>query len=102
MSKRRNAGEWVWLRANAGFTGESNRLKAEIQPEGPGTAQQGHGDPYPCMLDCGDPDCREWLTLFTEPDPQNNAERFPLCHVSECEMFDEPQKGGSHDRTGQV
>ena len=81
MSKRRHAGEWVWLLPGAGFVGESNRLQAEIQPE---------DEPEGCPL-CNDPYCQEWSTLLTEPDPQANNARFVLFHVSECEMFSEPQ-----------
>jgi hypothetical protein len=77
MSTRRNAWDWVWL------VGESNRLKAEIQPE---------RDRSPCMLRCGDADCDEWATLWTEPDPLHNGQRHVLCHISECQMFDEKQK----------
>jgi hypothetical protein len=83
MSKRRKAGDWVWLSANAGFVGESNRLKAEIQPE----PEQ---DLDYCML-CDDEGCREWSTLFTEPDPLHDGKRHTLYHVSECQMFDEKQ-----------
>jgi hypothetical protein len=84
MSIRRKAGDWVWLAPNSGFVSVSNRLKAQIQPES-------DFDPAPCFL-CEDQKCREWLTLFTEPDPSCNNKRHMLCHVSECQMFDEPQK----------
>lgn len=84
MSKRRSAGDWVWLQSNAGFVGESNRLRAEIQPE------YDDEEPPPCMFDCGDPDCREWTNLLTEPDPENDGQRWPLCHVSEYQMLEEP------------
>jgi hypothetical protein len=87
MSKRRCAGEWVWLRPNAGFVGESNRLKAEIMPE-----DVDKNAPYPCVLECGDDDCREWVMLHTEPDTKTDGKRHVLCHISECEMFDEPQR----------
>jgi len=60
MSKRRKVGDWVWLKSNSGFVGESNRLKAEIRPE---------DDSQPCFL-CDDRKCVEWSTLWTEPDPQ--------------------------------
>lgn len=83
MSKRRKIGEVVWLAPNSGFVGESNRLKVTIQPE--------EGGGYPCLRDCGDDDCREWLTVWTEPDPKSDGKQHMLCHVSECEMFDEPQ-----------
>jgi len=83
MSKRRKAGDWVWLKQNCGFVCESNRLKAEIQAEKP-------EDWSPCFY-CDDPDCQEWATLWTEPDPKT-GERHMLCHVSECQMFDEKQE----------
>jgi hypothetical protein len=83
MSKRRKAGEWVWLEPNSGFVGESDRYKAEIQPE-----EEPYSD-YPCMLDCGDRECREWATLLTAP---VDGKRFELYHVSECQMRDEPVK----------
>lgn len=79
MSKRRNAGDWIWLMPNSGFVGESHRLKAEIQPE---------DDPSPCMFDCDDDKCAEWSTLLTEEDGDRG--RHTLCHVSECQMLDEP------------
>lgn len=78
MSKRRKAGDWVWLDPGSGFVGESDRLKAEIQPE---------DDPMPCF-ECGDEECVEWATLWTEPDPKNAGKRWPLCHVPECRMHD--------------
>jgi len=83
MSKRRSAGEWVWLQKYSGFVVESNRLKAEIQPEE-------DNDWMPCSF-CDDPECREWSNLWTEPDPQCDGKRHLLCHVSECQMHDEKQ-----------
>lgn len=78
MSKRRNAGDWVWLMPNSGFVGESNRLKVELQPDTEDLA----------FCSCGDHDCQEW-DCWTEPDPQNDGKRHLLCHVSECRMLDE-------------
>ena len=83
MSTRRKLGDWVWLRPGAGFVGESWRLKAEI-------VQGGDGDELPPCFVCDAPDCREWYTLWIEPDPQT-GKRYPLPHVSECEMFDAQQ-----------
>jgi len=87
MSVRRKPGEWVWLKPNSGFVGESSRLKAEIRPE---------DDPPPCLCDCGDDECIEWSTLWTEED--EGGKRYMLCHVSECQMLDEPLVGqrGNH------
>ena len=62
--------------------GESDWLQAEIQ----------HEDSETHCFFCDDPDCREWGTLFTEPDPLQNGERHVICHVSECDMFDERQR----------
>jgi hypothetical protein len=63
------------------MVGESNRLLAQIQYE----PENGWA---PCLLDCGDPDCREWNTLWTEADPQHEERRWILTHISECEMSD--------------
>ena len=81
MSKRRKVGDIVWLAPNAGFVGESNRLQAEIMDDG-----------YEewCLF-CNDPECREWVTLWTLPDPEHDGQRHTLCHVNECQMFDEKQ-----------
>jgi hypothetical protein len=87
MTKRRKPGDWVRLSPNAGFVGASNRLLAEIQPE---------DDPEPCCL-CNDPECREWSTLWTEPDPENGGQQWVLCHVSECEMCDTTDEA-EHDK----
>jgi hypothetical protein len=81
MSKRRKAGEWVRLGPCSGFVLESDRLRAQIQPEADGEWE-------PCLLGCGDPDCREWVTLWTEPDSLHGGRRWPLYHVSECQMID--------------
>jgi hypothetical protein len=82
MSKRRQVGDWVWLVPYSGFVGESHRLKAEIQPEDPKYAT-------PCMENCGDDDCREWVELLTEPDPMHGGARHVLYHVPECRMLDQ-------------
>jgi hypothetical protein len=74
----RKVGDWVWLKPNAGFRNDSDRLHAEIQPDGC----------EPCWL-CDNPECVEWATLWTEPDPQNDGKRQMLCHVSECQMLDD-------------
>ncbi len=83
MSKRRQAGEWVWLKPHSGFTGQSHLLKVEVMPEST------PAEPCFCNSDCHDDECREWLEVMTEPDPSNSGTRYILCHVSECEMLDE-------------
>ena len=54
----------------------------------------------PCLLDCGDPDCREWTDLFTrQGDSRKEAIQNLIAreysgiryHVSECHMYDRPQ-----------
>ena len=77
MSKRRQREDWVRPKPNAGFVGESDRLKAQIVVD----------DYGPCFL-CDDPKCKEWATLWTEPDPENDNKRHMLCHVPECQMED--------------
>lgn len=79
MSKRRKPGDWVQLLPHSGYVCESDRLLAQIQFE---------ENPPPCFDDCGDDNCVEWTNLLTEPDPENNGKRWPLCHVSECLMSD--------------
>jgi hypothetical protein len=81
MSQRRKAGEWVRLAPCSGFVRDSDRLRAQIQPEP-------EENPEPCLLGCGDPECREWADLWTEPDPLHGGRRWPLYHVSECQMHD--------------
>ena len=76
-STRRAVGEWVKLPPNVGFVGESDRLPAQIQDDGN----------EPCLL-CDDPDCVEWATLWTAPDPQAEGKRHALYHVPECQMED--------------
>lgn len=91
MSKRRSAGDWVWLRSGAGFTDESNRLKVEILAN---TEENNRLMKYfgaPCMLFCGDNECIEFTEVLTEPDPEYDNKRHILYHVSECQMFDEQQ-----------
>ena len=79
MSTRRQAGDWVRLTPGAGMCGDSGRLRAQIVAE---------LDPSPCFV-CDDEMCTEWATLWTEPDPDAGGTRHTLCHVSECEMFDD-------------
>jgi len=83
MSKRRKSGDWVWLSRASGFIENSN--KHIVQIIGPNKGRDG---PEWCMLDCGDPDCREWPNVETK---EINGIRYNLCHVSECQMFDDMQ-----------
>jgi len=78
MSKRRQAGDIVFKKANAGFVGAASLVK--IAPED-------EGEESYCMLDCGDPECREWATCY-ECDASGNLLGGVACHVSECQMQD--------------
>lgn len=86
MSKRRQAGERVYLVPGAGFAGDSNRFLVEILDD---------DQDYPCILDCGDDECREWIDVaIVEPkvyegEPVRHGKGC-LSHVSECQMLDEP------------
>jgi hypothetical protein len=79
--KRRKGGEIVRKKENAGFVGVA--CLARIVPEESDDVNSG----YPCMMDCGDPDCREWLTLW-ECDKDGNLLGGMVCYVSECQMED--------------
>lgn len=76
MSKRRAPGDVVWKRANAGFSSQAGR---GIIPAG--------STPDACLLDCGDPDCREWPDVWPIDDA-GEPTGGNWCHVSECEMED--------------
>lgn len=78
MSKRRKPGDIVWKREHAGFVGKASLV--QIQPE------EDTWESW-CMLNCGDPDCREWATLW-ECDADGNPLGGVACHVSECQMED--------------
>ena len=78
MSKRRKVGDRVWVAPLAGF-GASRGEWATIDDW-----PSNRGEQFPCVRDCGDLDCTEWNDLVT-----NDGRSF--YHVSECEMYDEPQ-----------
>ena len=89
MSKRRNAGDIIYKQPYAGFTGQ--QAYAVIQEEDP-------DDHIPCMLDCGDAECVEWINIFLLPgdslaDAAKALEREEYLgaayHVSECQMADD-------------
>lgn len=75
MSKRRQAGDIVRKKANAGFIGEE--LIICLHPE---------ANNAPCMLNCGDDNCLEWADCEIIIDGKSIND---FCyHVSECEMED--------------
>lgn len=69
MSKRRGAGDIVYKKPGAGFCGEGLVIRVD-------------GEEDWCMLDCGDPDCKEWSDCIVVKDGSY------VYHVSECEMED--------------
>lgn len=103
MSKRRKHGDEVWLSPNSGFTGESAKFKVRIiaderynptyfEPKlGENTSISG------CVLECGDEWCGEWPNVEivdVTDESRRHLVGHHLCHVSECEMHDEPQTEG--------
>lgn len=76
MSKRRKSGERVWVRPGAAFNASRGEWATIIG---------GDDHKMPCMLDCGDEMCDEWIDLESD-------DGHPFYHVSECEMYDEPQE----------
>jgi len=78
MSKRRQHGEIVLKRVNAGFVGQASLVKI-AGPE--------WGEPEPWCLLCDDPECREWPNL-EECDEAGNPLGGLAYHVSECQMDD--------------
>ena len=113
MSKRRQHSELVWVTPNAGFG--AGGAFGTLQPEIPFPIDS-HGaglhhntanrqparsvtEHVPCLLDCPDPLCREWATVWllpgnTRPEAVAHliARRYSgaAYHVSECEMLDRP------------
>ena len=86
MSKRRKAFDVVYKMPYAGFV--RGGYFVEIQPED-------EDDFMPCMLDCGDEDCREWIdcliltgdTLEDAVQSSSNKQYTGTAyHVSECQM----------------
>lgn len=76
MSKRRKIGDRVWVINGAAF-GKSQGQWATIID----WLSNLEESLFPCPLNCGDIDCKEWNDLETD-------DNRSLYHVSECEMFD--------------
>ncbi len=81
MSKRRKAGDRVWVRRDAAF-GMSAGEWAMIVDEN--TKLVPDGFTTPCPYDCGDPDCRQWGNMKCVD--RDNEVVFK--YVTECEMYD--------------
>ena len=91
MSKRRNAGDIIYKLPWSGFVGQGNF--GVIQEED-------IDDHIPCMLDCGDAECVEWIDIFLLPgdslvEAAEALEREEYLgaayHVSECRMADDKE-----------
>ena len=82
MSKRRTIKDRIWVSRGAGF-GASKGIWGVIIDWPSNSQASQHDDP--CLLQCGDSDCREWADV--ELESGNMA-----YHVSECQMFDVPQQ----------
>jgi len=78
MSERRKIGDKVWIKNGAGF-GVSQGEWGII----PDTEANRDDDRFPCMLNCDDDMCMEWMDVWLESGK-------PAYHVSECEMFSNP------------
>ena len=84
MSKRRNIGDIVRKKPNAGFIGESLIIKlVDLDTERPRTNMLYKS--Y-CVLDCGDKKCEEWdnCQIVVDGTPIDDY----CYHVSECQMED--------------
>lgn len=76
MSKRRVAGQIVYKRPGAGFSGQGSyvMLEAEVNHE-------------PCVMGCGDPDCCGWSDCRGYDDSLRPTDVW-FYHVYECQMDD--------------
>jgi len=77
VSKRRRIGDQIIKVANAGFVGEPLVCTIPDLPE--------NHEFEPCLMSCGDPECKERVTLYVIEAPNQFA---PVYHVSECQMVD--------------
>lgn len=96
MSKRRQMGDILVKKENAGFVGE----KLIVRIPSLETFNR-EGFPYQdvkedqdcCLMNCGDPDCIEYANL--EVLDENFQFKGWCCHVSECQL--EEYKGKGND-----
>lgn len=117
MSKRRQHNELVWLPPHAGFgPGMTYAIpipevpfpfnpRWQTEERFPASRQERlleatvwATENPPCLLECGDPDCREWTNVWLLPGQdrtqavQNIIQRRysgASYHVSECQMLDD-------------
>ena len=102
MSKRRNPGEIVHRVPGSGFCGsdEPQLIKVPAGKAYEGTCIKNEDDEWvynpngesdPCMMGCGDSDCREWANLEVVG---GDFDGEFLYHVSECQMVDVCEDSG--------
>jgi len=78
MSIRRKPGEIVRRRPGSGFISEAEPAFIQVPEDEAYTLEAD-----PCMLNCGDPECREWANLQIVDGEHAGQTLF---HISECEM----------------
>ena len=89
MSKRRQLGEKLLKKAGAGFTG----LELKVQIPDNHTWKTIFNSPVTdnissCMMDCGDPECREFANLMVLDKKGKPIKDDWVYHVSECQLED--------------
>lgn len=80
MSQRRRPGEVVRREPGSGFVGSADPQLIRV-PSGNDYKEEAD----PCMMGCGDPECREWANLEIVEGPHTGQFIF---HISECQMLD--------------
>lgn len=80
MSQRRKPGEIVRRKPGSGFTGDADPEWVMVPLE-PAYSEEAD----PCILGCGDPDCREWANLEIT---SGQFKGQTIYHISECELLD--------------
>ena len=77
-------GSTVWLAPRVGYRTDSHKYQAVIIAP---PKEYSAPNPFPCRQGCGNLNCREWGIL-------QFIDGTHCYHVSECQMFDEPQQEG--------
>lgn len=81
MSKRRKPGEVVRRIPGSGFLGAEDPKYVRVPTE-----PHYEDEMAPCIMGCGDDDCREWANLEVVGGKWDGQ---CLCHISECQMEDD-------------
>jgi hypothetical protein len=79
MSERRNPGDLVRRKPGSCFIGASEPALVRLTDASDGDLH----DIDACMMDCGDPDCREWANAQVVGGPYAGGWVF---HLAECQM----------------